>query len=132
MNRVPYALLACALLATGACGGRNEQHLVDGVFALRPDGLEVAFAIETPTTIECSIGLPTDTKATFTVARLLPAMQPNLVYVQEDLSRHAIVGPSSVTRVALKTPGAYVLRIPPIPTAMEFEARKIPVRVTAR
>ncbi len=124
--------LACALLLLAGCGRQHEKHLVHGVFPLRPDGLEVAFTIEEPTTIECSIGLPMDAKVEMTIGRLLPATRPDLVFVQEDVTKHEIQGPSSVTRVELTKRGAYVLRIPPIPVAMEFHATGVPVRVTPR
>lgn len=132
-----WALCLGALVAAGLVGWRLHQHLggppaeptiawlVDAEAELGPEGAHFAFTVDEPVTITIDVHLPAGTESEATLARLLPAMRPGLVYVEEPVARYTLEGPHAVEGADLARPGTYVFRIPPVPMAMGDETPRV-------
>jgi hypothetical protein len=112
----------------------TDAPLVDARLPLRSEGLVVPFTLSAPGRVTIHVELPAMLESDVAVGPLYVALRPHLVLEPEEREdrTHAINGcQTAAFTETFKKPGAYALRIPPIPTAMGMESEMFAnVRIT--
>ena len=114
----------------------GELVLVDATLPLRSEGAFFPFTLQGPSDVRVSVHLPEMLDGDIAVGPLYAAMRPTLIYeteAREDV-RYPVHGCSTEPLThRFEKPGAYAVRIPPIPTAMGMESKMfVTVEVRAR
>jgi len=122
------AALSGALCVLGpllvACGARGAQRasLVEHETPLRRDGAEFPFTVPAGVTVlEVAVDLPPGLEGGAEIGPLIPVGRlPGAWRIDPDRSTRLALGAGNAgpQRVPCRTPGAWMLRVEPIPMAM--------------
>ena len=115
-------------------GAAGEPVLVEARLPLRSEGLVIPFTVPASSSVRVDLDLPAMLESDVVVGPLYLALRPAVVLEpepREDRTHH-ITGCETAPFVeTFEKPGAYAVRVPPIPTAMGMESEMfVTVRIT--